>query len=123
MELKILDGKFCICKLRKENMQNLDKIEYCFFAKTDGELSLVCLSDDVPNQADKVDRNWLAMRIVGQLDFSLVGVLAKIANILAEEKIPIYVVSTFDTDYIFIKEDNFSMAEIALKNHGYRFAE
>ena len=65
------------------------------------------------------DDGWRAFRIQGTLDFSLIGILSKISTILAENKIGIFAVSTFNTDYILVKENNFDSALNALKEHGY----
>ena len=87
--------------------------------KTDGELSLVCPTEEVPENTLAREDGWRGFRIEGVLDFSLIGILAKISGILAEEKIGIFAVSTYNTDYIFTKEAAFSRAMDALKAAGY----
>lgn len=72
--------------------------------KTGEENSLVCMTTDVPTNVTQRDDGWNAFRIQGILDFSLVGILAEIAQILAENKISIFAISTFNTDYILIKK-------------------
>lgn len=118
MELKVLDGEFCICKLSGIDI-NLADMQYCFFAKTEDEASLVCLKESLPGRAAIIDGQWRGMRIVGQLDFALVGILSKIANILASENVALFTVSTFDTDYFFVKEYNLEKAINALSKNGY----
>ncbi len=73
--------------------------ELFFISKTDEEISLVCKTKDAPSETIKRDDNWKGFRIKGELDFSQIGVLAKISSFLAEEKIGIFVVSTYNTDY------------------------
>ena len=58
-------------------------------------------------------------RIDGVLDFSLVGILSKITTILAESNIPVFAVSTFDTDYLLTKSEKFDIALNILKTNGY----
>ncbi|MCQ2433216.1 MAG: ACT domain-containing protein, partial [Clostridia bacterium] len=70
--------------------------------------------------ADRED-GWCAFRIIGTLDFSLIGILAPIADILAENKIGILALSTFNTDYVFIKAENKEKAVTVLTAAGYRF--
>ena len=93
--------------------------EYCFTGKTDRENSLVCLTQDTPaNTTDRED-GWRGFRIEGILDFSLVGILSKISAILADARIGIFAVSTFNTDYIFIKQPDEEKALEKLAENGY----
>jgi len=103
MVLKKLDDNFTVCKVEDFSLVNIDA-EYCFIGKTDEEKSLVCLTADVPSNVIQRDDGWKGFRIQGVLDFSLIGVLAKISTILAEEGISIFAVSTYNTDYVFLKE-------------------
>jgi len=93
--------------------------EFCFVGKTDEELSLVCSSEFVPKNTIVCDSGWRAFRIEGILDFSLTGILARAANILANAKIPIFAVSTYNTDYILIKNEFFQKALDVLKENNY----
>ncbi len=65
------------------------------------------------------DSGWRAFRIEGILDFSLTGILARAADILANAKIPIFAVSTYNTDYILIKNEFFQKALDVLKENNY----
>ena len=62
---------------------------------------------------------WRTFRIEGVLDFSLIGILSEISKVLAENKIGIFVVSTYNTDYILVKKENLQKAQQALKTTGY----
>ena len=76
MELKIIIRKFSICKV--EDLSQIDySDEFCFIGKTDEELSLVCSTELVPQNAIECDNGWKAFRIQGVLDFSLIGILSK----------------------------------------------
>lgn len=122
MELKTIPYRFTVCKLM--SVGNLPSgIDFCFTAKTDEEISLVCKTEDVPEKTLVRDDGWKGFRIEGVLDFSLIGILSKISAILAENKVGIFAVSTYNTDYIFVKEENFDKAINALKDNGYDVAE
>ena len=91
--------------------------------KTGEENSLVCMTTDVPTNVTQRDDGGNAFRIQGILDFSLVGILAEIAQILAENKISIFAISTFNTDYILIKKENYQRALDILDHAGYEVVE
>jgi hypothetical protein len=118
MELKIIDKTFSICKLRDASQLDLTG-DFCFFAKTDEELSLVCETPRVPPNCTERDDGWKALRIQGVLDFSLIGILSKLSAVLAEKNIGIFAVSTYNTDYILTKQRDFQRAVDALKEAGY----
>jgi len=118
MKLKVIPQEFCICKIKDVSQIDFSD-EYCFVGKTDEELSLVCSSTKAPADAIESDYGWNAFRIEGILDFSLVGILSKISAILAENKIGIFAVSTYNTDYILTKKENFDKALEVLKISGY----
>ena len=122
MELKTLPYRFTVCKLMSVGDLPSD-VDFCFTAKTDEEISLVCKTEDVPEKTLVRDDGWKGFRIEGVLDFSLIGILSKISAILAENKVGIFAVSTYNTDYIFVKEENFNKAINALKGNGYDVAE
>ena len=118
MELKKLPYDFTVCKLHKET--DIDVTGEFFFAgRTDEEISLVCKTEDVPDSTVERDEGWKAFRIQGVLDFSLIGILSKISGILADNGIGIFAISTYNTDYILVKRDNFDRALSALEEAGY----
>ena len=119
MEIKALTDLFSVCKVEDATQIDLSK-DFCFIAKTDEEISLVCPTKNVPAVTSARDDGWRGFRIQGTLDFSLIGILAKISAILAEQKIGIFAISTYNTDYIFVKEENFAKALKSLAEHGYK---
>ena len=119
MEIQKIDGEFSVCKVKNYALANLDA-QYCFIGKTDEENSLVCLTSDVPSDTTEREDGWRAFRICGVLDFSLVGILAKISALLAENEIGIFAVSTFNTDYILTKKENYNKALEVLERGGYK---
>lgn len=118
MKLKLLAHHFTICQLADQSSIDWNA-PFCFAAKTDSECSLVCPDEYIPVDALVREKGWRAFRIEGVLEFSLVGVLAKIATHLAEYQIPIFTVSTYNTDYVLLKEEKLSVALTALENAGY----
>lgn len=84
------------------------------------ELSIV-VDENIEIQSDVVEHNWKAIKIVGLLDFALIGIFAKISIILAQAEISIFAISTYNTDYILIKSDKLDKAINALQDNGYNF--
>lgn len=122
MKLKVIKQDFSICKLA--DLSQIDVSDpFCFIGKTDEEISLVCSSKLVPNNTIACDHGWKAFRIEGVLDFSLIGILSKISALLAENKIGIFAVSTYNTDYILTKQENFEKAIQLLKTNGYEMIQ
>ena len=119
MELKTIDHKLTVCKVTKVSNINMDT-DFYFIGKTDEELSLVCKTEDTPQNTIERDDGWRGFRIQGILDFSLVGILSKLSGILAENQIGIFAVSTYNTDYILVKEENFERALEILAFKGYK---
>ncbi len=122
MELKKFDINFTVCKVTDYNRFDLNN-EFYFIGRTDEELSLVCKTDDTPENTTDRDDGWKAFRIQGTLDFSLIGILSKISTLLAENKIGIFAVSTFNTDYILVKEENYEKALSVLAEAGYQIVD
>lgn len=73
----------------------------------------------MPQNTIECDNGWKGFNIQGILDFFIIGILSKISTLLAGNKIGIFAVSTYNTDYIFTKEENFGKATNFLKNNGY----
>ena len=118
MEIKKIDHNFSVCQVEDYSLVNLNS-EYSFIGKTDEEKSLVCITDEVPANVIQRDDGWKAFRIQGVLDFSLIGILAKIAAALADNGISIFAVSTYNTDYVLMKRENYQKALDVLQALGY----
>ncbi len=118
IEIEPLKVELTVCKV--EDYSNIDISQpFCFTGCSDEENSLVCPTDVVPGNTIDRDDGWRAFRIVGTLDFSLIGILARISKILASDEIGIFAISTYNTDYILTKEDNYEKALNVLKTSGY----
>lgn len=120
MNLKTLPQDFSVCKVSDFSQINWED-PFIFLSKTDEELSLVCSTNSVPKNCTHQENEWRAFRIEGELDFSLVGILAKISSLLAEEKISIFAVSTFNTDYILVRNKDWDHARKTLIQADYTF--
>ena len=122
MKLRIIDKEFAICKVKDFSQINLED-EFLFIGKTDDEHSIVCEMQSIPNNCTDIDEGWIAFKIEGQIDFSLIGILSKISGILAENRIGIFAVSTYNTDYVFTKTENYNKALKVLEESGYTIIE
>lgn len=118
MKVERIDCDFSICKVKDYSQVNF-KSDYFFIGRTDEENSLVCITEDVPDNVTERDDGWKAFRIQGTLDFSLVGILSALSALLAENGIGIFAVSTYNTDYILTKCDDYDKALKVLSDAGY----
>lgn len=119
LKLKILDGLYAVCQVG-ENFKNFDLENKDFFSitKTEDEVSVVILQDKIKAEI-KAEKDWKILKIEGILDFSLIGILSKISSILAKNQISVFVISTFNTDYILIKEEKIEEAISILTQEEY----
>ena len=104
MKIKVLKREFTICKVTDVSQVDFSD-KYCFVGKTDEELSLICSTKHAPEETISRSDGWRAFRLEGTLDFSLVGILSELTEVLATNKIPVMAVSTYNTDYILVKKD------------------
>lgn len=118
MKLKVINEEFTVCKLKDHSQIDISE-PFVFTGSTDEEKSLVCPTRLVPSEVIERSDGWKALRIEGILDFSLIGIIAKISAVLADSGIGIFVVSTFNTDYILTQADRFEMALRLLSDSGY----
>jgi hypothetical protein len=86
--------------------------------RTDSELSIVCREEDVPADAS-AERGWCALEVAGPLDFSLTGVVSSLVGPLAEAEVPLFVLSTFETDYLLVRERDLRRSVDALVAAGH----
>lgn len=113
-KIESLNGEFSVCRVSDFTPQMMEN-PFTFLARTNGECSLVCLTADVPQQTQSREDGWRAFRVVGVLDFSLIGILSRISTRLADAGIGIFAVSTYNTDYILVKQENYTKACLALE--------
>ena len=94
------------------------KSNFFSITRTSDELSIVCSQDNIPNDI-KCEKDWRILKIEGPLDFSLIGILASISTILAQTGISIFAISTYDTDYILVKNNDIDAAVKSLIKERY----
>jgi hypothetical protein len=120
LAMKLLDEKFAVCRLDKGASVPEWALKSSFYSvtKTSDELSVVCSEDAVPSGV-KCESGWRILKVLGPLDFSLIGIISSISSVLADRKISIFAVSTYDTDYILVKDSYIGEAVSALTEKGY----
>ena len=118
LTLSAMPGSYSVVRLEKDADVPMWATGDGFFSitKTDEELSIVCRDESVPDNVT-ADRNWRMLKILGPLDFSLTGIAAAIHKPLSEAKISVFLISTYDTDYILVKDAHFEQAKKVLSQH------
>ncbi|PLX92711.1 MAG: ACT domain-containing protein [Desulfuromonas sp.] len=120
LQLTLLEGLFAVHRLAPEAQLPQLLLRQGFFAvtRTAEELSIVC-SQDVEIASDRAERDWRCLKVEGPLDFSLTGIIAGISKSLSQAGISLFVISTFDTDYLLVRSQTLSAATTALVKAGY----
>lgn len=118
LQLQVIPESISICKVESYSGIDLDQ-PFVFTGRTDDEKSLVCPTGLVPENTIERADGWRMFRICGELDFSLIGILAELSSLLAEFDIGIFAISTFNTDYVLTKEKDFDKALKLLARAGY----
>lgn len=124
LKLRVLENEFTIHRFPPFHATPDQVAQSGFYSvsRTSEELSIVCDSA-VCLDSEKSEPGWACIQVIGPLDFSLTGILAHIATVLAASRISLFAVSTFDTDYILVKSEKLPSARKALLAGGYEFQE
>ena len=122
MVLEKIAHRLTVCKVADVSAVDLTA-EFFFIGRTDEEVSLVCKTEDTPEKTTEREDGWKGFRIQGVLDFSLTGILSELSATLAKNRIGIFAVSTYNTDYILVKEDEFERALNVLAADGHTVVE
>ncbi|MDV8951498.1 ACT domain-containing protein [Leuconostoc falkenbergense] len=118
MELLLLKEPLTVFQV--DNLQEVNlSINPLNISITADEISVVAPTSQVPTETVNREDGWQMFKIEGVLDFSLIGILAKISGVLAKENISIFALSTFNTDYILVKADKVHKAVRALNNNDF----
>jgi uncharacterized protein len=122
LRLSVLDDSFSVCRLAPDaGIPNWVPTEsFVSVTRTANELSIVCLSDAVPDTV-RTERDFRALKIEGPFDFSLTGILLAVIGPLADAGISIFAVSTYDTDYVLVKKKDLKHAVSVLSASGQTF--
>ena len=118
-ELELLPARYVVCRLAADAEAPAIGGGFFSITRTRDELSVVCEESVAPEHA-KCERGWRALKVAGPLEFSLTGVLAAIAVPLAAAGVSIFAISTFDTDYVLVKDDALETALEVLRRAGHR---
>lgn len=122
MKLWTVPETFAVCKV--SSLAHVDWTQtFTFVAKTDEELSVVCPMQAIPENATDVEADWRCLKVLGPLDFSLVGIVSRLTDLLAKAAISVFVVSTFDTDYLLVKAATFDAAKAVLQAGEYEIVD
>ncbi|MDE3202113.1 MAG: ACT domain-containing protein [Acidobacteriota bacterium] len=117
LTLRLLDGNLAVARLDGDAALpawlDMNAKPLACVMRTGDELSIVCTEELVP-EGVRAEKGWRAFRIVGQIDFALTGVLASVLHPLAEAKVGIFALSTFDTDYILVRSEQLEAARVVL---------
>lgn len=120
MNLSVLKGDYGVCRLSPDERipSWATAGEFYTVSKTLEELSIICQASLIPDGI-RVELGWKVMKVEGPLDFALIGILAALSGTLADRGVSIFAVSTFDTDYLLVKEKDYNNAVEALRDGGH----
>ncbi len=121
LTLRLIQEQFAIHSLSESAVipAEVFSASIFFIAKTFDEVSIV-LPQNIVIDSDDVELNWQALEVVGPLAFTMTGILSNISTVLANEKISIFAISTFDTDYILVKQECMNDAIESLRSNQYQ---
>ena len=123
MRLRTLPDSYAVVRLHPgaDLPEWVDKGPFRSVTRTDNEVSVVCRDFDVPD-GESVDRGWTVLETMGPVDFSLTGVISSLVEPLAAAEVPIFVISTFESDYVLVRSSDLARAADALEGAGHEFA-
>jgi len=122
LDLQLLVGAYAVSRLSPaEPIPEWARGELLALVRTPDELSIVSAAGSVPESV-RSEPGWRAFKVAGPLDFSLVGILAALSGALAQAGITLFALSTFDTDYLLVREQDLDRAMLALESEGHRIA-
>lgn len=121
LTLTTLKGSYSIHRFAPDAIvpDTIQESRFYSVSRTDEELSIVCEAT-IDLYALQSETDWRILKIVGPLDFSLTGVLAAVSELLAGREISIFALSTFDTDYILVRESKLAEAKRVMTDAGHR---
>ena len=123
MDLRVLTDRLSVCRLPADSPWPTPPVGPSFFSvtRTDSEMSVVCTEDAAPaDEHVRVETDWRALEVAGPLDFAMVGVMAALTAPLADVDVSVFVVSTYDTDYVLVHAAALEKAIEALRGAGHQ---
>lgn len=123
LSLSLLPGRLAVCRLGPNEAVPhwLFSTSFWSVTRTDEELSVILPEELVPSSW-KAEKDWRYLKVLGPVDFSLTGVLASLSTPLAEAGVPILAISTYDTDYLLVRNGDVDRAKEVLIEHGHRIS-
>jgi hypothetical protein len=123
LNFTVLEKTYSIYKFKNESAlpEWIYLSEFYSITLTKDELSVVAVQNDFISEEIACNKDWRVLKVEGPLDFSLVGILANITNIFKEKKISVFIISTYDTDYVLVKQKNLNTGIKTLKANGHNF--
>jgi len=120
LALSVLPQRFALCRLDPDDVIPDWVSGYSFWSvtRTDEELSVVLPGESLPS-GWKAEKGWRCLKVLGPLDFSLTGILASLSAPLAEAGISIFAISTYDTDYVLVRDKDLDKAKNVLSESGH----
>ena len=121
LDLTVMSGTFAICRLGAGEAMPMwaTVASFVSITRTKEELSIVCEQERMP-VGTKMERDWSCLKVEGPLDFALTGILANLSTTLTEADISLFAISTFDTDYLLVKQVVLDAAVAALTAAGHQ---
>jgi uncharacterized protein len=118
LRMSVIEGRFAVCRLSPDApAPSWSRGAFVSITRTADELSIVCDESAAPDNV-RAERDWRALRVEGPIPFEMTGVAAAITTPLANAGISVFLVATFDTDYVLVKSDAFERAADALRASG-----
>ncbi len=116
-----MSGGYAVHRLAAGSAVPAEALSGEFFSvtRTTDELSIVC-PENVVIDSDSSEPDWRCIKVLGPLDFSMTGVLARLSKVLADAEVSIFAISTFDTDYLLVKSNDIDKAVAELAGAGYK---
>lgn len=123
IKLELLKNEYAVCRLEASAPIPtwISGNDFVSITRTKEELSIVCLDKAIP-EGTRFKNAWKIIKVLGPLDFSLIGILSSISTVLTQAHVSIYALSTYNTDYILVQKNELDNAMNALSNSGYLFA-
>lgn len=119
LRLAILPHRLAVCRLDSDApLPSWIRGAFTSVTRTDEELSVICDDDAVPADV-KAERGWRAVRVLGPIPFEVTGVAAALVSPLAAAGISVFLLATFDTDYLLLKDEVFARALDVLRDAGH----
>ena len=119
LRLTVLPGEFSVWRLAADApLPTFEPGSFISMTRTHDELSIVSRTTDVPS-GTRAETGWRCLKVEGPLAFEMTGVLAALSSPLAKAEIPIFVVSTYDTDYLLVKAADLERAFMTLRGEGF----